>query len=378
LIAPFVFTVSGLTSVPTPGTTYTHNGSTHTVISAHIRGDSGTIVTGISSGTTVPAASGTLTKASGIGDSTIAFSAWSGWSAADYTLVHEGRPGWALSTFVSTGLRAQRVTCSGVTVLPTADTETGRAVYSDGTNEFIVDHVFDNGGGDVDLLLRGSVAPTGGTLTKTHGTAGDATISFSAVDDVPNSPLINPDTGSVDFDHYFTAYGVEVPDVIYICLGVNDIAGYRDDVRLAAGIVTALANYDTLVNAVAAYNTAQGTSIKVKVVTPPTGPWGQDAYGADAIGTSGRTATRYKRNLMKFIAALQTHFASTANVTIIPVHLVMDTSALAQGTFAYTPQPIHACQPNVLVNRAWNGVHPGLAAAMQAGDQLYAEGKANW
>lgn len=66
-------TVSGITVTPTAGATYTHGGITWTVRSASITAGAGTITL---YGTGTPAASGTLTKASGTGDASIAFSAF--------------------------------------------------------------------------------------------------------------------------------------------------------------------------------------------------------------------------------------------------------------------------------------------------------------
>ena len=68
----YVFTVSGITTTPKPGATYTNNGFTFTVQGASIVAGSGIIST---SGTGAPAASGVLTKSAGTGDATINFSA---------------------------------------------------------------------------------------------------------------------------------------------------------------------------------------------------------------------------------------------------------------------------------------------------------------
>jgi len=65
------FTVSGVTSV-TPGATYTVSGVTYTVTEVNLSGGSGSIR---ATGASAPPASGTLTKATGAGDATIAFSA---------------------------------------------------------------------------------------------------------------------------------------------------------------------------------------------------------------------------------------------------------------------------------------------------------------
>jgi hypothetical protein len=78
-----VFTVSGITTWPTAGATYTNNNMTYTVVSDTGSGTSGTITTvsntplGCSASTQdceAPTASGTLTLASGTGDAAISFS----------------------------------------------------------------------------------------------------------------------------------------------------------------------------------------------------------------------------------------------------------------------------------------------------------------
>ena len=76
----YVFTVSGITTMPTAGATYTNNTKTFTVLYA-------SATTLYCSGTGEPAASGDLTKASGTGDATIAFSAMT--SKAEVYVRHE-------------------------------------------------------------------------------------------------------------------------------------------------------------------------------------------------------------------------------------------------------------------------------------------------
>lgn len=71
----YTFVVSGVTTIPTAGATYTDSGSTtFTVVSTNIAGVSGSRAgTIIATGSTVPVASGNLTKTGGTGDSTIAY-----------------------------------------------------------------------------------------------------------------------------------------------------------------------------------------------------------------------------------------------------------------------------------------------------------------
>lgn len=72
----FQFTVSGVVTAPAiNSTTYTNNGNTYTVQELSLVGGAGTITCSVSPLGAAPTASGTLTKASGSGDATIAFSA---------------------------------------------------------------------------------------------------------------------------------------------------------------------------------------------------------------------------------------------------------------------------------------------------------------
>jgi hypothetical protein len=72
-VTAFRFVVSGVVTPPAIGATYTHNSGTYTVAEVNITGGSGEIRC---TGTTTPTASGTLTKATGTGDASIAFSSF--------------------------------------------------------------------------------------------------------------------------------------------------------------------------------------------------------------------------------------------------------------------------------------------------------------
>jgi lysophospholipase L1-like esterase len=72
----YSFTVSGVVTPPAIGsTTYTNNGNTYTVQDLFLTDGSGTIICSVSPLNGAPTAAGTLTKASGSGDSVIAFAA---------------------------------------------------------------------------------------------------------------------------------------------------------------------------------------------------------------------------------------------------------------------------------------------------------------
>ena len=66
-----VFNVTGVTTPPSLGATYNHNGVVYTIAEVNLSGGAGYFS---ASGTSAPLASGTLTKATGAGDATITFS----------------------------------------------------------------------------------------------------------------------------------------------------------------------------------------------------------------------------------------------------------------------------------------------------------------
>lgn len=70
------FQVSGVSSLAV-GAVYTNNGNTFTIIEVNVTAGSGNILCSVSSLTPAPTDSGTLTKSSGTGDSTITFSSYS-------------------------------------------------------------------------------------------------------------------------------------------------------------------------------------------------------------------------------------------------------------------------------------------------------------
>lgn len=71
----YTFTVSGITNNPAVGDTYTNNGITYTVKYVNTSGTAGSIAgTIVATGSGNPQVSGTLTRSSGAGDATIAFS----------------------------------------------------------------------------------------------------------------------------------------------------------------------------------------------------------------------------------------------------------------------------------------------------------------
>jgi hypothetical protein len=74
----YVFNVSGITTPPVVGNTYTNNGITYTITYVYVVGQPGSMIgTFTMTGSNTPTTSGTLTVATGSGDSTISFSSYS-------------------------------------------------------------------------------------------------------------------------------------------------------------------------------------------------------------------------------------------------------------------------------------------------------------
>lgn len=91
--------------------------------------------------------------------------------------------------------------------------------------------------------------PSSGTMTKTNGLAGDATISYSAAENVYYNPFWNPTTNELDFQYYQTYWGLPTPNVLILQYGVNEVSSYLDFFmeKNNSQIQTAVARLQTLV-----------------------------------------------------------------------------------------------------------------------------------
>lgn len=136
----YTFTVTAANA--TAGATYTNNGNTFTVLNT-ISGSTVLVTTGLKN----PLASGTLTKASGTGDATIAFSSYS------------------------------LLTYNGYIFTTSAANATAGDIYKNSNNETF--EILETITGGATLTSKGTISTVAsGTLTKLSGT-GDATITFS-------------------------------------------------------------------------------------------------------------------------------------------------------------------------------------------------------
>lgn len=75
--------------------------------------------------------------------------------------------------------------------------------------------------------------PSSGTITKTKSAngntlAGDATITYTSVDDARYNPFWNPSTDELDFKYYFDYWGFDAPDIFITQWGYNEVKSYED------------------------------------------------------------------------------------------------------------------------------------------------------
>ncbi|MFA6065246.1 MAG: hypothetical protein WC746_05380 [archaeon] len=169
-----VFTVSGLTITPTTGATYTNNSITYTVVGATVSGSAGSISGYLfCTGSNVPTASGTLTKASGIGDATVSFSAYqAGGSSATaaYLTIQGGLNLMSVNgdtLIVGSGTYAERLTT------PSFASSSNSYLYADGV--VVLDGASLSGTGNT-LLIRFAFSSTSNSFNMSAHPNGGAWI----------------------------------------------------------------------------------------------------------------------------------------------------------------------------------------------------------
>jgi hypothetical protein len=86
------FNVTGVSVTPTAGAVYSNNGNQYTVFLSSLVAGAGLITTWTSTGSGLPQASGNLTKVSGTGDATIAFTSYTIPTSISYTYAPAGVP----------------------------------------------------------------------------------------------------------------------------------------------------------------------------------------------------------------------------------------------------------------------------------------------
>lgn len=273
---------------------------------------------------------------------------------------HEGRGGWTINDYTTAGPTYYDFTVSGVAVSPAINS----TEYTSGGSTYRVQVVTLTGGSGTlrCSVVSGSAPSASGTLTKSGGSAGDATIAFSATAAAPGNPFWI--SGAINFSGYLTANSIAVPDWVPIELGTNDVFGAVDDAAASAAADAAFIKLDSLITSIK----AAGAGVKVALLPPPPPSASQDSFGA-SYGV-GVTRARFKRNILIWARQLIAKYSGQeANrVYIAATNVALDTVNSMQYAAA---APVNS-RSTVQVARQNNGVHPGNDGYRQMGDALFA------
>ena len=278
---------------------------------------------------------------------------------------HEGRGGWTIGSYTGAGPTYYDFTVSGVTTPPVINS----TEYSHNGSVYRAQTVTLTGGaGTIRCSVTSGGAPlSSGTLTKSNGSAGDATITFSASAAVPGNPFWIG--GAVNFPQYLTNNSIATPDWVFIALGINDVFAYTSDSAASAYADSAFQNLDTLIASIKA--AGAGVNVGLMIPSPPSSD--EDSFGANYA--TGQTRWRFKRNILIWARQLIAKYAGQeANrIYVVPTNTALDTvNNMSRASSA----PVNS-RSTVNATRQNNGVHPAQSGYQQIGDALWAFLKCN-
>ncbi len=171
-----------------------------------------------------------------------------------------------------------------------------------------------------------------------------------------------------DFNRYVRACGLERgPDVITICLGINDNFRATDETIDAS--IDGMMLY--LNQMIAAFHAARSdTVIGLFLIPPPAAT--QDAFGSNYKCT--QTRWQYRRNQHRVVERMLAEYAGREQegIELIPAYVNLDTV----NNYPKITAPANA-RTAVEVTRLSNGVHPSREGYHQMADSLYCWLK-NW
>lgn len=278
---------------------------------------------------------------------------------------HEGRGGWTVNDYTTAGRTYYQFTVSGVITAPAINS----TEYSHNGSVYRVQAVSLTGGaGTITCSVTSGGAPlANGTLTKSNGGAGDATIPFSASAAVPGNPFWIG--GALNFAQYLSNNAIATPDWVLIGLGINDCFSQTDDTACSSLADTELAKLDSLIASIQAADA--NVRIGLMIPSPPSAD--QDSFGYNYA--TGQTRWRFKRNVLIWARQMISRYTGKeANrIYLVPSNTALDTvnnmNTAASG-------PVNS-RSSVIIARQNNGVHPGTSGYQQIGDAVWAFLKCN-
>lgn len=273
---------------------------------------------------------------------------------------HEGRGGWTVANYTTAGPTYYDFTVSGVTTSPAINS----TEYSHNGSVYRVQTVTLTGGvGTLRCSVTSGGAPlASGTLTKSNGGLGDATITFTASAAAPGNPFWIG--GVVNFPQYLTNNSFAVPDWVFIGLGINDCFGQTDDTACSTLVTAQLLSLDTLITSIK----AAGASVNVGLLIPTPPSYSQDSFGTNYAAV--QTKWRYKRNILIWARQMIAKYSNqeASRIYLVPSNTALDTvNNMNVGAAA----AVNSRNPTTVV-RQNNGVHPGTYGYQQIGDVIWA------
>jgi lysophospholipase L1-like esterase len=189
----------------------------------------------------------------------------------------------------------------------------------------------------------------------------------------PASPFVFASV--FDYAQYLTANGLTMAanDWVILCLGLNDIASYTDDINLNDKISTMITQLDAMIVSIKA--AVSGVRIAL-FLTIPTGD--QTTFGQ--LNGSGQTAWRFDRNRAIWVETMLTHYdARTAEkLYVFPYNAILDVPNNCQVMTGgnENTQPVvvtqNAYRPELTFQVSYNGVHPANYGYWQMGAAAFA------
>lgn len=165
----------------------------------------------------------------------------------------------------------------------------------------------------------------------------------------------------LDFARYCQdVNGGQLPDVVTIFLGPNDVFGATDE-TLEGVIDEMLKHYDELI----AMIHKAGPEICIAAMLPVPPAASQDAFGANYA--SGQTRWQYKRNQHRLVERMLAAYSQREQekLYLVPTYLNLDCRRNYPMTAINPEAPDQSGRQN-------NGVHPAESGYRQIGDTLYA------
>ena len=278
---------------------------------------------------------------------------------------HEGRGGWKIEDYATTGRTYYQFAVSGITTAPAINS----ATYTVGSAEFLVQETNLSGGsGTITCSLNSGAPPANGatgTLVKKNTSAGDASIAFSNIQSQSGNPFWIG--GAINFPQYLANNSLAMPDYVLIQLGVNDSFQMTADAAVETLTTTAFAQLDSLIASIKAAN----TNVKIGLMMAPTYA-SQDAFGTNYA--SNYTAFRAKRNIVIWNRKLVDYYKTKENTGVYLVGSGFNVDAIENFPITEGLQ-VNSRNPK-LVSMQNNAVHPSDYGYLQIRDVAFSFVKA--